>query len=70
MKDYSKKRYSVYHKENDQPLILYATAKDCAKAMGIKVKSFYTYIVRIRVGKIRMRKWEVYEDEVDDLDDD
>lgn len=69
MKDHSRNRYSVYHKDTDLPLILYATARECAKAMGIKVNSFYRYIVRMRGGKIRLRKWAVYEDEVEDLDD-
>lgn len=70
MEDHSRNRYSVYHKDTDLPLILYATAKECAKAMGIKVNSFYRYIVRMRGGKICLRKWAVYEDEVEDLDDD
>lgn len=56
------KMYSVYHTKNDKPLIVYATSKECAKAMGISVKSFYRYIVRMRHG-IKMRKWSVYEDE-------
>lgn len=54
--------YSVYSKKTDQPLIIYATSKDCAKAMGIKVNSFYRYICRMRGGKIELRKWVVYED--------
>lgn len=57
--------YSVYNAKTDTPLIVYANAYDCAKAMGISVKSFYRYIVRIRHG-IKMRKWELYEDEVED----
>lgn len=67
MKDRGVKRYSVYHRSTDQPLIVYATATECAKAMGIKKNSFYRYIVRMRGGNIRLRKWAVYEDEVEDL---
>lgn len=63
------KRYSVYHKKTDMPLILYATAKECAEAMGIKRNSFYRYICRMRGGKINLRKWLVYEDEVEELED-
>lgn len=61
--DYSRNRYSVYHRKTDMPLILYDTAKACAQAMGIKVNSFYRYICRMRQGKIKLRKWAVYEDE-------
>ena len=57
------KRYSVYHKGTDMPLVIYATAKECAEAMGIRLNSFYRYIVRMRGGKIQLRKWAVYEDE-------
>ena len=63
------KRYSVYHKKTDMPLLLYATSGECAKAMGIKKNSFYRYVMRERQGKIKMRKWAVYEDEVEDLED-
>ena len=60
------KRYSVYHVKTDIPLIIYATSKECAKAMGVKLNSFYRYIVRMRQGKIKLRKWSVYEDEKED----
>ena len=57
--------YSVYH-ATDRPLIIYATAKECAEAMGITLNSFYRCVMRMREGKIKMRKWTVYEDEVGD----
>lgn len=60
-----RKRYSVYYKKTDEPLFIYGTSKECAKAMGIRLNSFYRYIVRMRQGKIKLRKWLVYEDEVD-----
>ena len=63
------KRYSVYYKKNDMPLILYASARECAKAMGITLRSFYRYIVFIRSGNRTLRKWAVYEDEMDGEDD-
>lgn len=59
------KMYSVYD-ATDRPLIVYATAKECAAAMGITVNSFYHYIERVRHGKIKARKWSIYEDEVGD----
>ena len=62
------KMYSVYNAKNDTPLILYARSHVCAKAMGISVNSFYRYIIRMRQG-INMRKWLVYEDEVEDEED-
>ena len=62
------RRYSVYHQKTEQPLIIYATARQCADAMGIKRNSFYRYIVRMRGGKIQLRKWAVYEDEMGDED--
>ena len=64
-KDLCRKRYSVYHRKTDEPLVIYGTSKECAKAMGIRLNSFYRYIVRMRQGKIQLRKWLVYEDEVD-----
>lgn len=60
------KMYSVYHVKTDKPLIIYATAKECAKAMGIELKSFYRYIVRMRSGTTQLKKWAVYEDEPED----
>ena len=67
--DRCRNRYSVYHKKTDQPLVLYGTSKECAKAMGISINSFYRYICRMRGGKIKLRKWAVYEDEVEDVED-
>ena len=57
-----RRKYSVYHRKTDQPLIVYASAKECAKAMGIKINTFYRYICRMRGGKIQLRKWQVYLD--------
>ena len=65
----SAKRYSVYHVKTDVPLILYATSKECAKAMGIELNTFYRYIVWMRAGKTRRYKWNVYEDEMDGEED-
>ena len=58
------KMYSVYDAKTDRPLIIYATSKECAKAMGITLNSFHRYLVRMRQGKIKPYKWAVYEDDV------
>ena len=57
------KKYSVYDAKDDQPIIIYARSKDCAKAMGITLNSFYGYIARERSGKVKHEKWAIYEDE-------
>ena len=63
------KKYSVYHKKTEVPLVVYGSSKVCAKAMGISLNSFYRYICRMRGGKINLRKWLVYEDEMDGEED-
>ena len=63
------KKYSVYRTKTDMPVIIYANSRDCANAMGITLNSFYKYICKMRGGKIKMRKWEVYEDEVEEFED-
>lgn len=44
------KRYSLYSKDTDMPLLLYATAKECADFMGVDLKTFYHNICRQRSG--------------------
>lgn len=62
--------YSVYHAKNEMPLIIYATSKECADAMGVTLKSFYRYIVRMKQRKKEsFRRWLIYEDEVEDIED-
>lgn len=56
------KKYSVYNAKTDQPVAIYEGSKECAKAMGITLNSFYRCICRMRGGKIKLRKWLVYED--------
>ena len=34
--------------------------------MGVSRNTFYRYLVRMRQGKIKLRKWLVFEDEVED----
>ena len=60
------KRYSVYDRHTDQPVIIYATARECAAAMGLTEMSFYSIYSRQKNnGKVSM-KWEIFEDEKDD----
>lgn len=63
------KRYSVYHIKTEMPLVIYGTSKECAEAMGVTLNSFFRYIMRIKEGKIQARKWLIYEDEVDDMEE-
>lgn len=61
-----REKYSVYNTKTDMPLIIYASPKECAEAMGIKLNSFYRYISRKKSGRSQTRQWAVYEDEVAD----
>lgn len=56
--------YTVYNNRTDEPVAVYATAWECAEAMGIKVNSFYAAITRSRDG--RNKKWCIVKEEEDD----
>lgn len=58
--------YTVYNNRTDEPVAFYATAQECADAMGIKVNSFYAAIGRTRDG--RNKKWSI--EKVEEEDDD
>ena len=49
-------RYTVYDNRTDTPVALCATSNDCAKAMGITVASFYTYLTKSR------KRWTILKD--------
>ena len=51
------KRYTIYNNKTDFPVIVDGTAAECAKAMGIKFKSFHSIATRARKGEIK--KWAV-----------
>lgn len=57
------KRYSVYETKDDTPVIIYASAELCAKALGVKTKTFYRYITRKHAGECPPQKWDIYEDD-------
>ena len=48
------------------PLLLYVTAKECAEFMKVDQKTFYHTICRRRSGVHVHKKYEIFEDEVDD----
>ena len=66
--DLSRKRYSVYRVADDMPIILYATARECAEALGIKYGSFRIFLHRLRRGVHKVRKYTVHEDEMGEED--
>lgn len=53
-------RYSVYEAGTDRPIYINGTSKECAKAMGITLSSFYTYRTRGAP-----HKFDIYIDEED-----
>ena len=57
------KKYSVYSAKDEMPVLIYASAKECAEFMGITENAFFRFICRMRSGKYKQRKWLVYEDE-------
>lgn len=62
--------YSVYRKKTGQPAYISGTSDECAKAMGVTRESFYSICSRIKTGSPACgKKWEVYQDEEDDLED-
>ena len=60
------KRYSVYRRDNEMPLIIFATAKECAEAMGCDVRTFYSYLSRFSKGMPYPKNYLIYEDEIDE----
>ena len=53
------KRYSVYRRDDDMPLIIFATANECAAALGCDVRSFYSYLSRCSKGKPYPKKYVI-----------
>lgn len=63
------KHYSVYERATDKPVMIYGTAEECSRAMGITRNSFYSKIAKERSGGRRSRKYEIFEDEEVDNDE-
>ena len=57
------KRYSVYDRRTDKPLVICATSEEVVQALGIKRNSFYIALRRERLGLHRPTKYEIFEDE-------
>ena len=51
------KLYTVYNNKTDMPVIIDGTAEECAKAMGIKLCSFYPAVRHAKTGKTK--KWYI-----------
>lgn len=60
------KRYSVYRRNNEMPVIIFATAKECAEAMGCNPQTFASYLSRFKKGKPYPKNYLIYEDEIDE----
>lgn len=60
------KRYSVYHRIGEMPLIIFATAHECAEAMGCNIHTFFSYLSRFNKGRPYPKNYLIYEDEIDE----
>lgn len=49
--------YTVYNNKTDRPVIIDGEARDCAKAMGISLSTFYSTVTRTRSGLLQ--KWNI-----------
>ena len=63
------KRYSVYERATDKPVVIYGTPEECAKALGITRDSFYSKVAKARNGTRPSMKYEIFEDEEVDSDE-
>lgn len=45
--------YSVWDNRTDEIIIIDGTSKECAEAMGMKLESFYSAVVRAKNGSIK-----------------
>ena len=59
------KYYSVYNRNTGLPVAIHFSALECSKAMGVKLKTFRSYVCRIRTGQ-SPSKWEIYLEKDDD----
>lgn len=60
------KRYSVYRRKDDMPVILFGTSRQCAAALGVTNETFRCYIARQRGGERYPKKILIFEDEIDE----
>lgn len=63
------RRYSVYDRRTDMPVVIHGTAAECAAGLGIKKNSFYRALMRQRSregGPAVAAKYEIIVDEDQD----
>lgn len=63
------RRYSVYDRRTDMPVVIHCTAAECAAGLGIKKNSFYRALMRQRSregGPAVAAKYEIIVDEDQD----
>ena len=63
------KHYSVYEGEDEIPLVIYGTVKECASAMGVKPHTIYEYACRMKRNKFKLKRWLVCLDEEEENED-
>lgn len=63
------KRYSVYERATDKPVMIFGTPEECARALGITRDSFYSKVAKARSGSRKPVKYEIFEDKEDDDDE-
>jgi hypothetical protein len=61
-------RYSVYDSRTDQPIAIWRSAQDCAKAMGVELQTFYSYLKRMNAGT-PVKKYEIIKHDTTDEED-
>lgn len=62
-------RYSVYSVKTDMPIVISGTIPQCAKALGMKIDTFYSQASKQRSGKYSAgskRKYRLVREETDD----
>lgn len=59
--------YSVYNRRTDQPVFIHGRARECAKAMGVTLATFWHYVTRNRTGFLPC-KYEIIVDDEEDED--
>lgn len=61
------RKYSVYERGTDRPIMIHGTAEECAAAMGVRTNTFYIYVMRQNKG--RPQRIEIFVDDPDEEDD-
>lgn len=62
------RRYSVYRRSDEMPIIIFATAEKCAAAIGCTVDTFRSYLSRQKKGYPYPKSVLIYQDEVTEED--